>query len=267
MWAAGPLTQVGTVSDHWRIEVTAVDPLADEYRALCEEFGLARPGVLTRRAEAETLADALPGEAFDLIFCRNALDHTRDPLVGIRQMVSLCKADGAVFLTHSTDEGKKQRYRGLHQWNFSPQDEDLLIRAPGRRPTSLRLELSGTATVQVTKTGVSAAGTKAPPRGWHTVVIRPAPNRLRAARSFLTVFSDTSDISAVARMELPPRVSALRIWIRRAGVKTVHSQNDNVILTVCQAQRYTSVSGAQIDNSRDRSLVPEISSRSGSRPG
>ena len=172
---SGPLSQVGTVSNRWRIKVTAVDPLADAYR---EEFGIVRRGVVPKRGEAETLLHDFPGGAvFDLVYCRNALDHTRDPLLGIQHMVRVCKADGVLFLNHTTDEGKKQRYSHLHQWDFSPRaDGDLIIAGPGpgRPSVSLRERLRGIATVQAQMTGVSITGLEPnTPRGWHTVVIRP----------------------------------------------------------------------------------------------
>ena len=162
---SGPLSHVGTVSEQWRIDLVAVDPLADEYRALFEEFGLAWDVGAPRRGEAETLADAFPEDSFDLVYCRNALDHARDPLLGIRQMVRVCKAGGAVFLAHASNEGTKQCYRGLHQWDLCPRDDgDLVICAPGgRSPASLRVVLRGVATVQAAQAG----------KEWHTAVIRP----------------------------------------------------------------------------------------------
>lgn len=136
---SGPLTHIGTVSGRWRVEVTCVDPLADEYSALCEEFGLARRGVHYVAGEAETLAERFPGNHFHLVYCRNALDHSRDPLLGIRQMVKVLKAGGCCWLNHSTDEGEKQHYRGLHRWNFSPQhDGDLAASAPEYPRVTLR---------------------------------------------------------------------------------------------------------------------------------
>ena len=164
---SGPLTHVGTVSDRWRVEITGVDPLADEYSALCEEFGLARRGVHYVAGEAETLAKRFPENYFDLVYCRNALDHTCDPLLGIRQMVRVLKADGCCWLTHSTDEGEKQRYRGLHRWNFRAQDDgDLVISAPGTSPVTLRQQLRDLAIVHATTSG-----------GWHAVLIRLVPVR------------------------------------------------------------------------------------------
>ena len=122
-----------------------------------------RPGVVTGRGDAETLTDSFPEQSFDLIYCRNALDHSRDPLLGIRQMVKVCKVDGCCWLCHSTNEGEKQRYRGLHQWNVRPCDDgDLVICTAGARPVMLRDELRGIATVQATTTGA-----------WHTALIRP----------------------------------------------------------------------------------------------
>ena len=163
---SGPVSHVGTISDRWRVQITAVNPLAAEYIALCEEFGLARRnGVVDQAGEAETLTESFTGESFDIVHCRNALDHARDPLLGIRQMVAVCKVGGHCYLAHATNEGEKQRYDGLHQWNLSPrEDGDLAIWAQERQQILLRDALRGAATVQAVSTGA-----------WHTVTIRKQP--------------------------------------------------------------------------------------------
>lgn len=171
---SGPLTQVGTISDRWRIKITAVDPLAKEYR---KALGFdPRPAVTVLPGEVETLSSMFPKGSFDLVFCRNALDHAVDPLLGIREMLRVVKPDGCVFLTHVTDEGRKQGYQQLHQWDFSPRrDGDLVISKPNGKTMSLRRELRS-ATVSATMTGVPMWPEDGlpPPSGWHTAVIRPA---------------------------------------------------------------------------------------------
>ena len=160
---SGPVSHVGTVSDRWRIEITAVAPLAAEYLELCDEFGLPRRnGVVNQAGDAETLTESFAEESFDLVHCRNALDHASDPLLGIHQMVAVCKVGGGCFLAHATNEGEKQRYDSLHQWNLAPLDNgDLAIRSRDGQQVLLRGELQGTATVQPVPTGA-----------WHTVTIR-----------------------------------------------------------------------------------------------
>ena len=120
----GPVSHVGTCSDRWRIEVVAIDPLADEYRRLRKEFDLTDCGVAPMRCEIETLAQVVGERSFDIVYCHNALDHVRDPLSGILQMV---RPGGSCWLVHSSNEGEKQDYRGLHQWNLSPQDDGDLV--------------------------------------------------------------------------------------------------------------------------------------------
>ncbi len=159
---SGPVSHVGTISGRWQVRITAVDPLATEYLELCDEFGLTRRnGTVDQVAEAETLTESFAEESFDLVHCRNALDHAENPLLGIRQMVAVCKRGGACFLTHATSEGEKQRYSGLHQWNLMPQEDgDLAIRSRDGRQVLLRSELRGAATVQAVSTGE-----------WHNAVV------------------------------------------------------------------------------------------------
>ena len=154
----GPVSHVGTCSDRWRIEVLAVDPLADEYRRLREEFDLTDCGVAPIRGEIETLVQVVRERSFDIVYCRNALDHVRDPLSGIRQMIRVLRPGGSCWLVHSSNEGEKQDYGGLHQWNLSPLDDgDLVVWKPDGYRVSLRRELHGAAVVQATDLG-----------DWHT---------------------------------------------------------------------------------------------------
>lgn len=64
---SGPVSHVGTLSDRWRVQITAVDPLATEYIALCKEFGLTRRnGVVEHAVEAETLTESFAEESLTL---------------------------------------------------------------------------------------------------------------------------------------------------------------------------------------------------------
>ncbi|MEE4239555.1 MAG: class I SAM-dependent methyltransferase [Anderseniella sp.] len=83
---SGPLTSVGVASDHYDVSVTPVDPLADHYRSLLEKYRIAAP-VLPQLGEAEKLDCLFPPQAFDVVWARNSLDHSYDPLMCIFQAI------------------------------------------------------------------------------------------------------------------------------------------------------------------------------------
>lgn len=123
---AGPLTTIGKVHPGKRLTITAVDPLADTYQALLDETGLQPPAV-TIKCAGEDLTRFFKDRRFDLVFAENALDHAEDPVKIIGEMIALCRPHGIVSLVHFAMEGDLQSYRGLHTWNFSLRDEDLMI--------------------------------------------------------------------------------------------------------------------------------------------
>src|SRR5215207_4332529 len=123
---AGPLTKLGKRWEGRTVRITAVDPLAAEYRRLLDEFGIT-PLVQTQPGEVERLADFFPANHFDLVYMQNALDHSYDPLLGIRQMLEVVKPGGYVLLHHFLDEAENASYDGLHQWNFRAEDDHFML--------------------------------------------------------------------------------------------------------------------------------------------
>lgn len=118
---AGPVTILGYRLPGVAVSLTATDPLAPHYDAVLDRHGAAPP-VRTRFAPAEDLRLFLPANGFDLVHCRNALDHSFDPLRGIGQMLACARVGGAVLLSHFEDEAEREGYAGLHQWNFTVRD-------------------------------------------------------------------------------------------------------------------------------------------------
>ena len=129
---SGPLTILGKRWGDRRVEITAVDPLADRYAELFARFGLV-PLVTPVLGQAERLSDVFPRDSFDLAFARNCLDHGYAPLDSIRQMLQVVKPGGIVLLHHATDEGEFMSYAGPHQWNFRIEDGRFVIWSPGQR--------------------------------------------------------------------------------------------------------------------------------------
>jgi SAM-dependent methyltransferase len=128
---AGPITSLGRAAPGRRVEVTAVDPLADDYARLWAEAGI-EPPVRTERCAGEELVARFGRGRFDVAYARNALDHTVDPPAVVRQMLDVVRPGGYVVLRHSRDEGEKARYEGLHQWNLRLEEDRLVIARPGR---------------------------------------------------------------------------------------------------------------------------------------
>jgi 2-polyprenyl-3-methyl-5-hydroxy-6-metoxy-1,4-benzoquinol methylase len=142
------------------VEVVAVDPLADTYNQLLAEAKL-QPRVRTQRGEGERLSELNLGK-FDLVYSRNALDHSYDPIRVIKEMVKVCAPAGVVFFEGAVNESLNEKGQGLHQWNFMPVDNgDLIIWRPDNTAYSLRSALEGLAQVK-------ARGNK-----WYNVEIRP----------------------------------------------------------------------------------------------
>jgi SAM-dependent methyltransferase len=133
---AGPLSSMGKRFPGRQVELVAVDPLAQQYDRLLDELNLVPP-VRTVFGEAERLESAFGPATFDLACASNALDHCRDVLKAITEMLQVVKPGGFIYLWHFANEGHTERYAGLHQWNFDARDGDFTV-SDGRTKTSLR---------------------------------------------------------------------------------------------------------------------------------
>jgi SAM-dependent methyltransferase len=124
---AGPLTAVGR---HWPgrdVELVAADPLAKTFDAILDELGI-NPPTRTIVASGEALTEVFPADAFEVVVCGNALDHSRDPLLCLQQMRTVTRPGGWVFLWHFRNEAQEEGYSGLHQWNLDMSaDGDLIV--------------------------------------------------------------------------------------------------------------------------------------------
>jgi SAM-dependent methyltransferase len=126
---AGPLTVVGKRYRGRHINVTAIDPLAHEYDRLLAEHGITPP-VRTIYCPGEEISSRLGNGQFDLVYARNSVDHSVDPLKVIREMVTAVRPGGVVLLRHFLREAKNVHYYAIHQWNFDIEDGDLTLTRP-----------------------------------------------------------------------------------------------------------------------------------------
>jgi SAM-dependent methyltransferase len=123
---AGPITMLGKHLDGVEIRITATDPLAPAYDEILRANGVAPP-VQTQFATAEDLSLFVSPSSFDIAHCRNALDHSFDPIRGINEMLRCVRVGGIVALRHNVNEAETENYSGFHQFNFDLIDGNFVI--------------------------------------------------------------------------------------------------------------------------------------------
>lgn len=123
---SGPLSYLCGVSEKYKIDLTAIDPLADEYNKIIDDHSITPP-VRVRRGYVEELGSLFAPNQFDLVWCCNALDHAIDPIVGLLSLLRVSKPQGCLLLLFHPNEAAGSRYSGLHQWNFDLVDGHYII--------------------------------------------------------------------------------------------------------------------------------------------
>jgi SAM-dependent methyltransferase len=147
---AGPLTNLGKTHPTRRLHITATDVLAHEYDALLEKYRISPP-VRSVYAEAERLSEVFGENAFDVVVATNSIDHTRDPVEAIRQMIRVAKPGRMVLLDHAENEADHEGYQGLHQWNFSVEDGRFVLRNRERVPVDVGETFAALAEIRCTR--------------------------------------------------------------------------------------------------------------------
>lgn len=123
---SGPISGLGCIVDGTVIELSACDPLAFAYKDMIRRAGVS-PYVIPEFALTEKLCDAYQKNSFDIVNMTNALDHSINPLLGVFNMLAVCKEDGVVVLHHRENEAEFEHYVGLHQWNISEDSGNLIF--------------------------------------------------------------------------------------------------------------------------------------------
>jgi len=149
---SGPLTRLGRKHPTKQLAITATDLQAHEYDRLLAELGI-EPPIRTIYADAERLLEQFGPDAFDIVHGENCIDHTAHPLRAIEQMVAVCKPRGLVILYHAENEGQREQYHQLHQWDFTCEDGAFVIRDRRRRATNVTKRLAACCEVECRRDG------------------------------------------------------------------------------------------------------------------
>jgi SAM-dependent methyltransferase len=123
---AGPFGIDGVSDPVCGVEAIATDALAEPYNRMMREAGLtAFPEVV--QVKGEHLSQHFGCDSFHWVHCANALDHFDSPAVAFAEMLKICKPMGYVNIVSIENEGERENYGGLHQWNLRATDEGLLF--------------------------------------------------------------------------------------------------------------------------------------------
>jgi len=129
---SGPLSWIGTKSDNYTIDLTAVDPLADQYNAMLDRKGVSGVGRPVKGFFEDALWQ-LGANQYDIVWSANSLDHSIDPVLGLFNIINVCKIGGGVILMFHPNEAEGEDYNGLHQWNLDVIDGALILHQKGRK--------------------------------------------------------------------------------------------------------------------------------------
>ncbi len=149
---SGPITKLGMKHPSKQLIITATDLLAHEYDRLLAELKI-EPPLRTIYADAERLVEQFGQNTFDIVYGRNCIDHMIHPLRAIEQMLAVSKPQGYVVLYHEENEGQSQRYRQLHQWNFTCENAAFVIRDKRGQVTNVTKKLEALCEIECIRDG------------------------------------------------------------------------------------------------------------------
>lgn len=127
----GPLTVLGKKLNDRPLEIFGVDPLASIYAEILKRHDITAP-ITSVDGNGEHLSQLVEAQKYDLVYSRNALDHSFDPGLAIRQMVRACRPDHYVVFNVYRNEAVTAAYTGLHQWNFDIFNDQVVLWNPGQ---------------------------------------------------------------------------------------------------------------------------------------
>ena len=133
---SGPLSPLAWAVDHKLIEVVAVDPLAEIYGGILQEFYIDYP-IKPLNGSGEKVAEMFEKESFDVVYTRNAIDHSDSPHDCVKNMVAVLKNGGLLYMEGFENEGTRNNWEGLHRWNLRHKGGNLICSDALRKETNM----------------------------------------------------------------------------------------------------------------------------------
>lgn len=123
---SGPLPKYGNKINGDKLNYIPVDPLAYQYAKLIKEYDIELP-VNPKFAIMEALTCFYKENSADYVIVNNALDHSIDILCSFFECLKVVKIGGYFLLEHMEAEGFHNNYSGLHKWNITYINNDLIF--------------------------------------------------------------------------------------------------------------------------------------------
>jgi len=122
-----------------------VDPLACQYEYAVHHYAHRVPEEMSMQFSQSVATSArVPGSAetvvqslvdhgidkdnFSLIHSGNSVDHAQDPILALRQISKVTPFGQTAHVWVSRNAGVANNGRGLHQWNFDVENDNLVVR-------------------------------------------------------------------------------------------------------------------------------------------
>jgi len=121
----GPISTLGTKDNKYKINLLGVDPLTNFYTEILDKHYLSRPHPAINM-ECENIGD-IADSLFDVVFSRNALDHSESPDLILEGAKKICKNNGLIHIRMYENEATSVGYNGLHQWDATYADNDVIM--------------------------------------------------------------------------------------------------------------------------------------------
>lgn len=123
---SGPLPKFGNMINGHIINYIPLDPLAYSYIKILGDLGINLP-VYPDFALMEILTCFYQIESVDYVIVNNALDHSIDILRAFIECLAVVRLGGYLLLEHMEAEGAHNGYTGLHTWNITSIENDLIF--------------------------------------------------------------------------------------------------------------------------------------------
>lgn len=122
---AGPLTALGDVWDGKQVSIMPIDPWAEAYSQLMDEYSVTPP-IRTILGSGLELAEMFGESSFDFVYASDSLDKTEDPVICYQQIMAVLKPGASAVTYHEANKGERHHYESVYMWNFSIKENRLL---------------------------------------------------------------------------------------------------------------------------------------------
>jgi SAM-dependent methyltransferase len=116
---SGPISILTRCFENLKVELSAVDPLANEYDSLWpDDPEHYRKACRPEMVSGESLSSHFGESTFDVAHIRNAIDHVTHPMVVISEMIKIVRPGGLLVVYGNENEALRHSWAGFHQWNM-----------------------------------------------------------------------------------------------------------------------------------------------------